>query len=353
MAERAGDARLQARIEVRLASLYAARGSFAEARRHCGSALRIANEWQLDRIEVLAALNLGAIAHEERDLDGAQTAHQQAIAIAHSAGLAFLEGMAGVYLGMAYHASDRLLDAAGAYERTLRVLRDLGFVPFTAIATAALGAVRATRGETELATEAFDTAEALLKGVDDAVLRGAVDVLRSHLDLALAQDALGRQDDAAAQALLSSATERAARVRAASPGDGSIASRSELVRIALTLPKPALGALGSGAIVVATDGSWFKPPNGQRVELARNPVSRRLLLELVERRLESPGSPLSRDDLVGVGWPNEVLTRQVARSRLHMAMSALRKLGLRDVLKSPGTGWFLDASVPIVRVDPK
>jgi hypothetical protein len=183
------------------------------------------------------------------------------------------------------------------------------------------------------------------------VARAVVEVLRGHVDLALAQDALARHDDDAAQALLARATESARQVRAQSPGGESLASRSGLVRIALTLPKPALGALASGAMVVATDGSWFKPPHGERVELSRNPLSRRLLLELVERRLQNPGAALSREDLAAVAWPNETLTRDVVRSRLHMAMSALRKLGLRDILKSPGAGWFLEPSVPIVRVD--
>ncbi len=51
------------------------------------------------------------------------------------------------------------------------------------------------------------------------------------------------------------------------------------------------------------------------------------------------------------GWPRERVGHLAAKNRVHVAVSTLRKLGLRDVLLSRDDGWLLDPHVALVRSD--
>ncbi|MEQ1570307.1 MAG: hypothetical protein ABMA64_32030, partial [Myxococcota bacterium] len=80
---------------------------------------------------------------------------------------------------------------------------------------------------------------------------------------------------------------------------------------------------GPAALVVDGDGEWFSV-SGARFELKRKPVLRRLLRALARHG----GAPVSRDALVNEVWPNDRSRRASLYGRLHVALCALRKLGL-------------------------
>jgi hypothetical protein len=101
---------------------------------------------------------------------------------------------------------------------------------------------------------------------------------------------------------------------------------------------------------IAADGSWFRGADAVQVDLGRKPVLRLLLLALARRRKADPASPCSavpidQDVLIGQVWPGERILARAARSRLHVAVCALRKLGFHDALARRGTGYALDAEV--------
>ncbi len=53
------------------------------------------------------------------------------------------------------------------------------------------------------------------------------------------------------------------------------------------------------------------------------------------------------DDLLAAGWPGEKVLPFAGRNRVHVALTTLRGMGLRDVLLSDGDGYHLDPSVPL------
>ncbi len=70
---------------------------------------------------------------------------------------------------------------------------------------------------------------------------------------------------------------------------------------------------------------------------------------IVTARLTTPGRALSADELVAAGWPDERLRPDSARNRLQVALSTLRKLGLRPLLERSKGGYRLAPGVPLRR----
>lgn len=90
--------------------------------------------------------------------------------------------------------------------------------------------------------------------------------------------------------------------------------------------------------VVSADGSWFRVPGHPTVRLDRRLVLRRLLAALVAA--DGPRAPRA---LFAAAWPRERALPGAARNRLHVALSKLRELGLRDHLLWDGAGYRLRA----------
>jgi hypothetical protein len=82
------------------------------------------------------------------------------------------------------------------------------------------------------------------------------------------------------------------------------------------------------------------------VELSKRPLLRRLLAGLLEARA-GDGRALDLDALVRAGWPSEAPHPQVHGNRVWVALSALRRLGLRDVLRKTAEGYELDPAVDV------
>lgn len=117
-------------------------------------------------------------------------------------------------------------------------------------------------------------------------------------------------------------------------------------RVAHRVRESVRARLAQQAFVVASDGSWFKPPGAEMISLAARPVLHALLRELLRGRLDSSAGAVSRDQLVRAIWPDERSSRGSMGNRLSVAISTLRTLGLRAIVATPG-GVGLDASVTI------
>ncbi len=103
-------------------------------------------------------------------------------------------------------------------------------------------------------------------------------------------------------------------------------------------PRP---APPKGAYRVARDGRWFDLPDGVRVHVhPRRALSR--LLEALGRHHESGATDaVSTARLVDAGWPGEKPVGLSGPGRVYVALSTLRKLGLRDVLERCDDGYRL------------
>lgn len=106
----------------------------------------------------------------------------------------------------------------------------------------------------------------------------------------------------------------------------------------------ALAARHAASVVVARDGRWFKTADGEVVDLTRRKVLRRMVEVLV-----AADRPLGVDDIVPEVWPGERMVGGSGVRRVHVAISSLRGLGLRPVLRTvddgDGARWVLEARV--------
>jgi len=112
-----------------------------------------------------------------------------------------------------------------------------------------------------------------------------------------------------------------------------------------------LADVGSpGALAVAGDGTWFRPPGGARVSLANRDNLSRLLRALLEAYHQEAGSALSTETLFTAGWPGERIRGPAAAGRVYVALTTLRNLGLRHFLRRAPGGYLLDAKAKIESV---
>lgn len=98
----------------------------------------------------------------------------------------------------------------------------------------------------------------------------------------------------------------------------------------------------AGAVYrVALDGRWFELPDGARVQVHPRRAMARLLGALAAHHAAGSGDALSTDHLIAAGWPGERPVGQSGAGRVYVALSTLRKLGLRDVLERHEDGYRL------------
>jgi hypothetical protein len=185
------------------------------------------------------------------------------------------------------------------------------------------------------ARTALDAAEVRARDYGDGSDKAMVATHRALLDVALAREAAAAGD-----------AERAASLRrAAGARTASTRHASEHLRAARRL----LGrALAEGAYVVADDGSWFRTPDGKEVSLARRQVLRRLLSALLAERAAGAGNAVSSDRLMEAGWPGEHIDPLAAANRLHVGLTTLRNLGLREVLVRDESGYRIAAEAAVI-----
>ena len=146
--------------------------------------------------------------------------------------------------------------------------------------------------------------------------------------------------------------ERHAEARApAWPAEAALVDLSDDARSAARLIEAGLGrrrAAPDAVLVVAPDAEWFRPPDGAPHDLGERRVLRRLLLRLVAQHREASGEGLSLEALRAAGWPDERVRREAAVNRSHVALTDLRRRGLRACLVRRGAHYLID---PAVRVE--
>jgi tetratricopeptide (TPR) repeat protein len=221
---------------------------------------------------------------------------------------------------------------------------------------ALLGAVLASRGQLEPAERCFAEAEAGLVGLSPwaEVAR----VHRGHLHLARARRARGAGNvvlDAQERTLAEGCLRVADTPARASSDDLRIAARileRALLADGSSEVAPGVEAPPSSALILGEGLRWFSVAGGERVDLARRPLLRSLLGALAEQHEVAPGEVLERATLIAHAWPGERYNPEVHVNRLHVALSTLRSLGLRELLERSERGYRLDRRVELHRMVP-
>ncbi len=277
--------------------------------------------------------NLGILTQELGRLDDASDHFSRAQHELARSGHRLYEAHITVYLGFLEHERGNVDRSVGHYERALAALSAIGDRRMAGLALAGLGAASAVLGRIARAEEAFAGADAHLAAIGDEGLGLALELHRAHLVLCEAD-----ADREAAPSLRERVVEL---TREAS---SEVLGRSDDARTALRLLRI---RLGTRSVSVAQDGSLVRLPNGTELDLSRRGVVKRILLILAHARVERPNAGVSVDTLIEEGWPGERVKYASALNRLKVALSTLRKLGMKDLIIRREDGYLLDPSIAL------
>ncbi len=299
---------------------------FDEAREHYQAAVESLDAALAPVALGLAEGNLAILEQELGQLERAAELHARGIArlraVGHRLYVAHLSG----YAGAVEHERGDLEAAIPLYDQALDGLRRVGDQRLTAVVAALRGAAEAERGRVAAANEAFGEATDALERIEDPGVHRAVSLHRLHLTLT--EDSVGARPEAVA------ALEAAMEAESVSPSDDA--------RIAMRLLDR---RLGRGALTLSVPDGRVTLPDGTVLDLA----SRAALWQIVVGlgRAHAEGVALDSHDLLELGWPGESVNVQSGLNRVKVALSTLRKLGLREVLVRGEGGYRFDPDIPV------
>lgn len=304
------------------------------ARRELERARGIATELG-HRLQVAAAASVqGILAQVEGDVAGAISHHAFAVSEFRDLGNRHREGSALYYLAGAYLELDQPVSAQAVLLQAAEAVGAVGAVRYQVLVAGAQVAALAAVGDATGAAAALAHADRLLAECPaEPLLAATLAIHACHVRWP--------SDDADARArLVAVARERAA----ATPGD-DVAWAARLVA-----RRAGERAAAGPSLRLSADGGEVRASDVDApIDLRRRAPLRRIFLALVERRLSAPGEGLTQDELVAAGWPGEYISHGAAGNRLHVALSTLRKLGLRAYLHSGDHGYFLAPGVTVER----
>lgn len=304
--------------------------------------------------EGLAIANLAQLDQAAGDFDEAMDGYERALERFRLVGDRRYEGRYLGYRGGLEHERGDLARARASYATAIEMLGHFRMRHQEALFRACLGALEASEGHAREARTELDAASDLLRGVEAPAYAATIDVHRGQLELLLAREAAAN-GDAARAAQLEAATRKRLEGRA-------LAASSEDVRCAMRLLERALAGKPAGApaaaiprvvsaaraaLVVGPEARWFALGTEPVVDLSRRGAVRLVLLGLVEARLASSGATLDASALLALGWPGERVLADAAGTRVRVAVSTLRRLGLAGVLLTREDGYLLDPRVPV------
>jgi predicted ATPase len=279
----------------------------------------------------------GCLLQEDGQVTLALEHHAEAARIFRELGSRYREASALFYLATAYIERGDPTEALALLVHARHRIESVGAPRYEALMAAAAATALALLDRFDEAKRELEEAEAALGRVpDEPALGTTVTVHRWVVEVRS-----GRRDGPTA------AREAEERVREG-PNDDS--------RFALRMLKSLVdGRTQPGArheLVVWSGGSAFTPPGHQEpVPLPAGSPLRRILEHLVTCRLESPGEVVSIDEVIHAGWPDEKIGAEAALNRAYVALSSLRKKGLRGVLVSTAGGYALSRGVAVRRAN--
>lgn len=283
-----------------------------------------------DRVRGILHSNQGALLLELDRVPEARAAFQRAVACLTRAPDRRYLAITRVNQGAAELLEDHLEAADQRYRQALRLLGD-GDPGSAALCHARRSAVAALRADLEAARAHHDRAEAALPAGDPLAAQ-LVAGWRAVLEWEAGDlpSALGRRLVLIEQ----------------------LADRSDDARLLLRLLERR--ALGSGqCVLVGAGGAWIQLPGQARQEVLPKAAHARILASLAQAAEQGPNMVREAEDLIEAGWPGERIQYSAAKNRLAVALSGLRKLGLKELIQRHEQGWRLDpgAAVVLLRSD--
>lgn len=340
-----GDLRAEARTLARLGFLRQDLGALDDAQKHYLAALETAQQAGCAGHQALAWLYLGNLARQQGQIEQAARFYADAVRMLRQVGDVHFEGIAEMDRGILAAISHQ--PANGFFETALQLLTRVGDRRCVAMVHAHMGALAADQGHMDVSERCFAQAEAAMAGSGDRVLAPLLRGAQTHRLVARAVASLEGGDGAAASVLRRDALAAlvALEQEAASP-----VGRSQHLELMAGRLRDAIWSLWppEHALVLAPDFRWMQAPHQQRLDLGDRPQIAQVLRLLVQRRQLAPGQATAAVDLCAAAWPGDRSDRASLLNRLRVAMTTLRRMGLRDLLMRDNVGYWLDPSVPVV-----
>lgn len=332
------DRRLRGWLEGTLAGVYLHAGRLLEARARAEHAITLLEEAGEGRLAARFALTSALVHQELGELDAAAQRYARAAQAARRLGDRHLWGLTVGYGATAMHEAGDGARALRAYDESLSLLETADDLLQAGLLGAARATLLAQLGDVDMAEVAFAMAAARISATGSAEHAPALAAHRAALGLVRRVERGGDLGGAhaAMQAAMDAARHGGVEAR--------LAARL-LQRVGEAMRRDVDRAPGDGLLLV-DDGSAFRMPDGEPVDLSRRPTLRRLLLALARQRLRG-GRALDMDAMLAAGWPGERAHYDAARNRLHVAVHALRKLGLGSHLRHGEGGHHLDPHLPV------
>ncbi len=348
-ARAAGDVETEARAMLNLGILSEEKGRGAAFLDNLRRARELFAALGDQRNDAIALLNLGVFETDRGRYGEAREYYRQAAERFLRIGDRTHVGIAEGNLGISMQAEAGVESGGEHLQRACDILAETGPVWAEALIRAALGASLAARAHLEEAEEEFARVDRLLETSDHESIERAAAVFRAHLERARAAEATARGEPEVA-------AEHCRRAETASQRGRELIEKCDSperhkdVRLALhiwraTAPVP---VDTREQTVVCPEGTWFRIPGGERVDLHHRRPLRRILHALIEAWARSPGTAVPIDYLVRYAWPGQELAEKTGASRIYVAVGELRTLGLRRVLVRHANGYMLDHQAPIV-----
>ncbi|MCH9681802.1 MAG: tetratricopeptide repeat protein [Deltaproteobacteria bacterium] len=363
-ARAAGARAIEGRVLGNLGALCHDRHELGEARRIYHEALELLRAEGDARFEAIHVCNLGVLELEHGEADRARAHFDASRELLSPLGDRRLLAIVLGNLGTLEHMQGQLQAARQCHDEALTILREVGDRRSEALCLSRLGRATAALGWAEDAGGCLSAAGRLLGRFPDPMVEATVRLDRGFVDVALAAKG---GDEAAGH--LRRARERIAEATAAQGDVPAWVERCDDIRFAVqlleqalkasepsetTLPAetPASGpsARNASALLVGEQGRWLQLPGGDAHDLRRRKALRLILVRLAEEHRAKPGAGLPLEALLEAGWPGERVMPSAGANRVYVALTALRKLGLRKALLSQEDGYLLDPALPIERV---
>jgi len=273
-------------------------------------------------IEVRARGLMGCALLDAGDLEQAVAELSFAIGKLAASGHHQFERWHRVHRGFAYAENGQHVEAVRDFEDFIAMSDLLGGSPVVGVLGGALVASHAAL-------------ELLPRLVVPACFAWEAEVIRATLDMPVEESA------AWVGARVSS------RVPEAVPGFYAVESRA-LGRLIASPPPGAPVDAALRRLRVAADGSWFEAADGDRVSIAKARTLRRVLVGLADAQRRERS--LTVQEIFALGWPGERAAASSMANRVHVTVSRLRAMGLRDWITYRASGWTLGLPAELVDI---
>jgi tetratricopeptide (TPR) repeat protein len=285
----------------------------------------------------LALANLAQLDQDEGRLEAAEARIAEAVSRLERAGEVHASAIYASVRGDILFERGKLAAARASYEAGARYFGPLLSHRQAGILHAAAAALEATAGHHDEAARHLEIAARSAELSENPVVRQVVAIHRRTVAIEGAVES-----ERAARIASGRAWREAFTATAAESGSMDVRFALRVLARALTH-----GAAPVPTLQLASDGAWFACGDGAPVELGRRAALRRVLAALAAHHARAPGEGLGASALLAQGWPGERVLASAGETRVRVAISTLRSLGLRSMIVTRDDGYGLDARLAV------